>query len=88
MIEINGVQYEEIPKEPVKKTSRALDIIAPYILFGMMGAVGSSKPKKELPVYDVVSEYKLILEKKSKLSKSQRDQVVHYFNRHFRKVES
>ncbi len=93
MIDINGVQYELIPAKPKKDLKLSPIIQAAMMMGGMylpytMGRPVSSRQAREIDPYDLVAEYKLILEKKSKLSRSERESVIAQFNRNFRKVEN
>lgn len=87
-IEINGVRYEQIPQEPrvPRKGSKLLNImLATSMMFQItnpyMARPSRSKP---LPTDDIVREFELIQLKQSKLSRSERDQVVNAFNRCYR----
>jgi hypothetical protein len=87
VIEINGVKYQqkEQPKrKPMSKTMAALLMMASA--FGSLDPY-AKKPKKT-PQVDIVKEYGLIQQKKSNLSKSQRDWVVWQFEKHFERVPS
>lgn len=54
------------------------------VLLQMFGAI---KKTKDLGV-NIFEEFRLIQDKKSKLSKAQRDSVVYQFNLHYEKVET
>ncbi len=77
-IEINGIKYQqkEQPKKPMSRT-----------LMAMMVMGGGSR-QKETPNVDLVEEYGLIQQKKSTLSKSQRDWVVWQFEKNFERMPS
>lgn len=87
-IEINGVKYQqkEQPKrKPMSKTLMAMMVMAE--MAGSFGMGGGSR-QKETPKVDIVKEYGLIQQKKSNLSKSQRDWVVWQFEKNFERVPS
>lgn len=84
-IEINGITYQqkEQPKrKPMSKTLMSLMLMA-EMSYGMYG--GGNK-HKETPKVNIVKEYGLIQQKKSNLSKSERDWVVWQFERNFERV--
>lgn len=90
MIEINGIKYteREIPS-PKKRSSSAINELLmmyglAYQLMSIGGNSGSktSKMPGECSV-DIVKEFALIQQKKSTLSRSQRDYVVFRFNKTF-----
>jgi len=91
IIEINGVKY--IQNEKVKGTSSRRNL-SPE-LFGMMmigqlmgGGYGyETKREPKRPAVNIIEEYKLIQQKKSGLSKSQRDWVCRQFHYNFTKVD-
>jgi hypothetical protein len=82
-IEINGVKYisKEQSKMPVSKTMMAVMIMA-----GMEGSLGGSTRKELVEDEFIVKEYSLIQQKKSNLSKRQRDYVVWKFKKTFKRV--
>ncbi len=89
--EINGKTYERIVKEPQQNKSRGgskmKGMLLPYIMAmgAMNGGNQSQKAPKELDV-DIVEEFALIQEKKSKLSKSERDWVEKTFRKNFKEI--
>ena len=86
-IEINGVKYQqkEQPKrKPMSKTMTTMLMMASA--FGSLDPY--AKKPKETPKVDIVKEYGLIQQKKSNLSRSQRDWVVWQFEKNFERVPS
>lgn len=89
--EINGIKYQKKP-EPPKRSQRRM----PPMLMGMMmmaemampGYYGGPKKRRDMPHVNIIEEYGLIQQKKSNLSKSQRDWVVSVFERNFIVVPS
>ena len=85
-IEINGIKYQQKEHEkrkPMSKTLMALMVMSE--MANGYGMYGNSKPK-ENPKVDIVKEFGLIQQKKSNLSKSERDWVVWQFERNFERV--
>lgn len=79
-IEVNGIKYRQ---KPQKKTPKP--IFQFMMMFAMFGGLpGIKEPKR--PDVDIVTEYGLIQQKKSRLSRSQRDWVVWQFEQQFEKV--
>ena len=87
-IEINGIKYrqkEQPKRKPMSKTLMAMMVMAEMAEgYGM----GGSSRQKETPNVDIVKEYELIQQKKSNLSKSQRDWVIWQFEKNFERVPS
>jgi hypothetical protein len=92
---VNGVEYEPIVSEKSStKTNRsskinALAIMAQMAYMPLMVGMGGGKTnyRRELPPkLNLISEYGLIQEKKSNLSKWEREEVVFRFEKLFRKV--
>jgi len=83
--EINGIKYQKKP-EPQRNHRRM-----PPMLMGMMmmaemampGYYGGPKKQRELPHVNIIEEYGLIQQKKSNLSRSQREWVVRTFEKNF-----
>lgn len=86
-ISINGIKYEPTPT-PENKQGHGLSAYVGAVLMmygGMHGMFGNNTNKaKHLPTRDIVGEFKLIQEKKSNLSRAERELVVREFNKHFR----
>ena len=83
MIEINGKQYEQINHKPTGKGLTKI-LLAATMLGG--SAFGGSK-RDNLPDCDIVKEFGLIQQKKSKYSKSVRDRIVGEFNYYFKEIK-
>ena len=86
--EINGIKYTEIKREPRKTINKTL---ATALIMTQAFAFLDPKmnPIKEDISYSnefLIKEYELIQNKKSNLSKSQRDNVVFQFERNFKKI--
>ena len=73
-VEINGVVYKEVDKKVGFSDIELLSISEYY-----------NQPK-EYPNIDIVKEFELITNKKSKLSKSVRDYVIKKFNQKYENV--
>ena len=85
-IEINSIKYrqkEQERRKPMSKILMALMVMSE--MANGYGMYGNSKPK-ESPKVDIVKEFGLIQQKKSNLSKSERDWVVWQFERNFERV--
>lgn len=85
-IEINGIKYVQIEKntsQPNKKVSKFLLMAMAFSAFDPY----NNTAQKEHPKVDLISEFERIEQKKSKLSRSQREWVVWKFNQNFKKVE-
>jgi len=83
-IEINGIKYrekEQPKRKPISKTLLAM------LTMASMFDYGSGTGSKETPNVDIVKEYGLIQQKKSNLSKSQREWVVWQFKRKFEPIQ-
>lgn len=84
-VTIKGKTYRS-KEQPEKKMSHGMaKILMMATMFGGMSGYGG-KSEPERPKVDIVKEYELILDKKSKLSKSQRDWVEWQFNKNFIEV--
>ena len=79
-IEINGLKYRQ--KETKKQSKNFVKLVSMAQIFG-----GLKLPNSNIQGINIVEEFKLIQEKKSKLSKTQRDSVIFQFNRNFELVE-
>jgi len=84
-IEINGEKYESIEQPKRKAMSKMM--LASLALAGMSGYSMGTGVKKLYPLsQELVYEFKLIQEKKSKLSRSERDRVEQSFYKYFKKL--
>lgn len=87
MIEINGKYYEPKEREGPSKSSKSLlRIAALAAMMGPYGVGGANSYERKRPSVDIPSEYAKILEKKSDLSRADRDWVVYMFKEHYREV--
>ena len=86
IVEINGVKYQEKEQPQIKPISKTmLAILAMASAFREFDSSFSKKQKEQHSV-DIVKEYGLIQQKKSNLSKSQRDYVVCQFEKNFERI--
>ena len=86
-IEINGVKYQQ--KEQQKRKPMGKTMAAMLMMASAFEALDPyAKKQKEQPKVDIIKEYGLIQQKRSNLSKSQRDWVVWQFERNFERVPS
>ena len=85
-LEINGIRYTEIEKQPKKQMSSYMSkVVMMAAMFGAMGGNKVSKTRKR-PSVDLIKEFELIQQKKSKLSRNDRDWVVFQFNKRFKQL--
>jgi hypothetical protein len=84
-IEINGVKYQQKEQPKRKPMSKTL---AAMLMMGFGSLDPYAKKPKETPKVDIIKEYGLIQQKKSNLSKSQRNWVVWQFEKNFERVPS
>lgn len=85
-IEINGLKYQQIEQntqQTARSSRMSTMLMGIAMMFGGQGILGNSKPQRQTPKVNLVEEFRLIQEKKSKLSKKDRDWVVFQFNRNF-----
>jgi hypothetical protein len=86
-IEINGIKYQEIKREPYKPSKAVSRVMTMAMMIGGLDCFsGGSTPKTRHSI-DLVKEYELIQQKKSNLTKRQRDQIEWRFNRQYERVE-
>lgn len=84
-VDINGVIYRKVEiKQPVMAPAIGRIMMMAAMYGGMYGMLGS-KPKSR-PTVNLVEEYKLIQQKKSELSRNDRDWVIGLFNREYKRV--
>lgn len=83
VIEINEIKYRRREQKPLSRGASKMMMMAMAI-----GGVsyGGSNYKRPRPNVDLVEEYKLILQKKSQLGRSDRDWVVNQFNYLYEKI--
>ena len=88
IVEVNGIKYKSIEEPKREPLSRMVQMA---LIMGSIYGIGGSKPvsnrRSMNEGFDFVKEYGLIKNKQSKLSKSQRDYVVRYFEKHFNKID-
>lgn len=88
---INGQRYKKNdPEEPRKGYSRNSRLFQLLAATSMMYAplFEDVKPKTDKSLgIDIIEEYGLIQNKKSKLSRSQRDWVVYQFESNYKKID-
>lgn len=87
-IEINGLKYrqkEQNNQQMARQSRMSVMLMGMAMMFGGQGSVGTSR-KRETPKVNIVEEFKLIQEKKSKLPRKDREWVVFQFNRHYEMV--
>lgn len=78
IIEINGVEYVQRKKEAYRAPGKLASLLSVTSLFGGVPNVGPKTP--DLPSgTNLISEYTLIQQKKSKLSRRKRDYIEHLF---------
>lgn len=88
-IEINGITYqqkEQLKRKPISKTMAAILMMANAYEYINPYSTPNNQ-EKQLDI-DIVKEYGLIQQKKSNLSRSQREWVVWQFEKTFEKVNS
>ena len=78
-MEINGIQYKE--REVYKPSKGVTKLLTFATMFGGLKLGGSN-----LEGINIVEEFKLIQEKKSKLSRADRDSVIYQFNKYYEKT--
>jgi hypothetical protein len=85
-LEINGIKYAEIEKQPKKQMSSSMArVVMMATMFGAMGGSEVSKTR-ERPSVDLIKEFELVQQKKSNLSRNDRDWVVFQFNKRFKQL--
>ena len=75
-IEVNGIKYRQ--KETKKPSKNFVKLVSMAQIFG-----GLKLPNSNIEGVNIVEEFRLIQEKKSKLSRTQRDSVIYQFNRYY-----
>lgn len=84
---INGVQYQKNEPKQKPKPSRARGMMMQMAMMAYSGYVGGSSYNRQRPTVDIVKEYELIQQKKSKLSRSDREWVIRTFESNYTKME-
>ena len=88
-IEINGLKYrqrEQNNHQTARQSRMSVMLMGMAMMVEAQGSVGTSKRQREMQKVNIVEEYKLIQEKKSKLPRKDREWVISQFNRHFELV--
>ena len=86
-IEINGVKYRKKEQPKKKSMSKTMDaMLMMASAFEYVNPYSTPKNPKEQPKIDIIKEYGLIQQKRSNLSRSQRDWVVYRFNMLYTKI--
>lgn len=75
---INGIEYEERPRP----SHKSMSTLAPYL--AMMLLMGGNVRSSSNEPYNVIEEFDRIQKKQSKLSRSEREQVVREFNKRYK----
>ena len=83
-IEINGKYYQQKPSSTTQMSGKLQAML--LMSMAMTTMVGGGGYGRKRPQVDIIEEYKLIQQKKSKLSKSDRDWVKYQFRKNFREV--
>ena len=83
-LEINGIMYTEIKKQPKKQMSSSMARVV--MMATMFGGIGGNEVSKtpNRPSVDLIKEFELVQQKKSKLSRNNRDWIVFEFNKLFK----
>lgn len=81
IFEINGESYKERPQSTFIGNS----LLYAALFLTTFGGYGFNNTK-ERPEVDLIEEYKLILQKKSSLSRSNREYIIREFNKRFIKI--
>lgn len=89
MFEINGKTYTERPQPEKNRRMSRVEMIAMAIGANMDNMYGSNymRPFPKLTNNSLIDEYRLIQEKKSHLSKAERDMVENRFERMYIEVK-
>lgn len=83
-IEINGVKYKKIEHQSYKMSKTMSKVLMVSAMFG--GLDGISGTTRKRPTVDLEKEYGLIQQKKSNLSRNDRDWVIRQFERQYERV--
>jgi hypothetical protein len=94
MIEINGIKYEERPQKKSIIKELPLKTILRIANFGFFTPYYNvprpqlSNTKNKLYNIDLVKEFILIQNKESKLSRSQRENIIYLFNKKYQQINN
>lgn len=86
--EVNGVLYEPIEHEHSRRPSSINKFVALTMAIAPMMNLESSGYQRKPPNVNIIDEYALIQQKKSNLSKWDRDCVVRIFESHYKQVKT
>ena len=82
-IEIKGIKYKQIEKQPRKPLSKGVQSLMMLAgVFGGLYGFGTTYTRKR-PYVNIIKEFELIQNKKSKLPRNDRDWVVFKFHQNF-----
>jgi len=84
-IEINGIKYQKIEKQPRKNSKAMNKLIMMSTMFDDLYGLG--RKIRQRPNVVLEKEYELIQQKKSKLSRNDRDWVVYQFERQYKQID-
>lgn len=84
-IEVNGTKYKQ-RESTTKSRGKSATRAALASILVTAGIYGVAPRRKEMPDYNLFDEIELIQNKKSKLSRSEREYIVREFNRMFEPV--
>ena len=85
-LEINGIKYAKIEKQPKKQMSRSMaNVLMIASMFGGLDDIGGKT--RQRPNIDLVEEFELVQKKASKLSRNDREWVVFQFNQRYKQIE-
>lgn len=87
--EINGIQYQKKAPIGVGKKNRGINklMMMATIFGGIAGMNMSGGGSRKRPNVNIITEFALIQQKKSNLSKNDRDWVEWQFHRQYTKIE-
>lgn len=86
-IEILGKKYQKIERQEKQYSGSMSRMMMMAMMFMSMPTMLNGSRSKETPKVDIIKEFELIQQKKSKLSKSQRDWVERQFLNNFREIQ-
>lgn len=79
-VEINGIKYLEVTQPKIPKANKL------FIVLTMLGDVSSIATRNEVSTAELAMEFKLIQQKKSKLSRAKRDSIERQFHLRFKPI--
>lgn len=86
IIEINGEEYLQLEKQ--NKGSKLSPTVSKVLMMAIaFSSLNSSNKQKERPEVNIIAEFELIQQKKSKLSRLNRDWVERQFYKNFVKIK-